>query len=320
MKKSLFILPLFASFSAAVFACGPFFEPEYLHEETPYNVTLQKENAWHHFVSEIKTPLPTNADKLSKGIKTNCADIQDFKEALSRYCSELKPEKAQEIINEYMAYSYYCRKSPMTASIKPPEVPEKLQEFIFYLDGVLEMHRTNELPRTIPVGWQKLLALPPENRHYRTVWAHFMLGSVFKKDLHNHYENCRKAARQGFADTPGLARRSYILELRFANNFVKMLHSAVEAERIGIRILQHIYWHKINRADDGQFFALVNDPLCREIMAIFYNTPRFRKMVKGVKFPGAGLCAYYSFREKKYDEAKMFLASLPQQTLLSCWV
>ena len=126
MKKSLFILPLLASFSAAVSACGPFFEPEYLHEDTPYNVTLQKENAWKHFVSEIKTPLPANADKLTKGIKTDCADIQDFKHALSRYYPEFNPEKVQLLIQEYMAYSHYCRKSPMTASIKPPEMPEKL--------------------------------------------------------------------------------------------------------------------------------------------------------------------------------------------------
>jgi hypothetical protein len=58
-----------------------------------------------------------------------------------------------------------------------------------------------------------LLNRPPEERHYRTVWAAFMLGKLALKtgapEAQKWFQQTRELARQGFADSLGLAADSY---------------------------------------------------------------------------------------------------------------
>jgi hypothetical protein len=62
-------------------------------------------------------------------------------------------------------------------------------------------------------AWQALLNRPAAERHYRSVWAAFMLGKLAMKagdpDAAKWFEQTRDLARQGFADSLGMAADSY---------------------------------------------------------------------------------------------------------------
>ena len=63
-------------------------------------------------------------------------------------------------------------------------------------------------------AWLKLLARPKEERHYRSVWAAFMLGknALAAKQwagASKYFQQCRALAREGFADSLALAADSY---------------------------------------------------------------------------------------------------------------
>jgi hypothetical protein len=62
-------------------------------------------------------------------------------------------------------------------------------------------------------AWLALLNRPPAERHYRTLWATFMLGKLAMKagdpEAVKWFEQTRAQARQGFADSLGMAADSY---------------------------------------------------------------------------------------------------------------
>ena len=62
-------------------------------------------------------------------------------------------------------------------------------------------------------AWTALLARPESERHYRTVWATFMLAKLALKKLEPEasalFQQTRELAQKGFADSLGLAADSY---------------------------------------------------------------------------------------------------------------
>ena len=63
-------------------------------------------------------------------------------------------------------------------------------------------------------AWEDLLKRPEQDRHYRTVWAAFMLGKLGLKtndyqSASQWFERTREFAKAGFADSLGLAAESY---------------------------------------------------------------------------------------------------------------
>jgi hypothetical protein len=67
-------------------------------------------------------------------------------------------------------------------------------------------------------AWEELLRRPENERHYRTVWATFMLGKLAleRKDpaAVTYFQQTRRLAQAGFADGLGLAADSYGWEAR----------------------------------------------------------------------------------------------------------
>jgi hypothetical protein len=63
-------------------------------------------------------------------------------------------------------------------------------------------------------AWEELLKRPEQDRHYRTVWAAFMLGKLAVKTedyptASQWFQRTREFAKAGFADSLGLAAESY---------------------------------------------------------------------------------------------------------------
>lgn len=95
----------------------------------------------------------------------------------------------------------------------PAELP---QEFQLYAKGARAWHEKQFEAATS--AWLELLALPPKERRYRTVWAAYMLGRAFAdtspKQARVFCEQARACAATGFADSQELAAAALGWEAR----------------------------------------------------------------------------------------------------------
>ncbi len=324
-----FKLPLILSAATAVIssasACAPYFAPSFLVPGNAYSVTLNKKAAFKRFVQMHQDLLPAPF-AFPMGTSTLRAERIDFANAVKKRLTKLSVEKQEELIDKYARTAALWRQGQRLPKNERPErmLPPELLEFELYLYGYEELLENSELADT-PAAWKKLLALPAEQRHYRTAWVHFMLGNHFKKDCHTHYENCRNAVRSGFADTVGVALRSYTLEIRYGKNPVKVVRRAAEAELNKLYIDSNDYLAQIdkkwiNRLSDTQYLAMLEDPLVREFLAITDLSPRFQKMISGYSLRSADIRAYHAYTKGDIKLAREYIKQLPKPTLLSVYI
>ena len=316
-------LPLFITAAAAtlaVSACGPYFPPLYSQNDNPYNLPLDKNAAFKRFI-KLHSDLLPKPFEFQVGIDSLGAHEQDFAAAIKKYLPGTPEREQQKMVGRYLEYLDIWQKSTPDCTGKWPDFPEELDEFKLYLDGFDELHKNGELA-TVPEAWQKLLKLPAERRHFRTTWVHFILGNHFKSDCHTHYDNCRNAVRAGFADTQGLALRSYTLEIRNGKNPVQVIRRAAEAELSNspLKFIDTIDKYWIEKLSDSEYMAMLNDPLAREFLAIADPSPRFERMIDGFKLRNADVCAHYAYQAGKMELARKYIAILEKPTLLSVYL
>ena len=89
-------------------------------------------------------------------------------------------------------------------------------EFADYFAGLIAFQRGED--EKARQAWQTLLDRPKEERHFRSVWASYMLGRSYgdhdPEKAIEHLQRTRQLARQGFADRLGLAAASLGWEAR----------------------------------------------------------------------------------------------------------
>ena len=198
--KNFFTISLFFLISGTITqACGPFYPVSYLTESNTFkeevNVPLElllvaKD---YKIIDSSRYPMSTNS--------TQQAERIDFQSANKKVNSD--------VLNQYVLYAKNSRSGNTNA---PPKLDKNLHEFILYLNGIREMKDDPSLEE--PASWKKLLALPPEDRKYRTVWVEYMLGNIATHHNHpskalEHYIACREAVKEGYIDTLGLAHASF---------------------------------------------------------------------------------------------------------------
>jgi hypothetical protein len=94
-------------------------------------------------------------------------------------------------------------------------------EFADYFQGAMAWNNPNVSDKSVArQAWEHLLNRPAEERHYKSVWAAYMLGRSWEaedpKKARDYYQQVRALAGQGFADTSGLAEASIGREARLA--------------------------------------------------------------------------------------------------------
>ncbi len=121
-----------------------------------------------------------------------------------------------------------------TGRIKPPDVEyaKRLQrgdgkegeeefpsEFADYHRGANSYRIEDDGKEPAVASWEALLKRPKEERHYRSVWAAFMLGKqamyLQKPGGSKWFQMARALAKEGFADSLGLAADSYGWEAKY---------------------------------------------------------------------------------------------------------
>ena len=138
-------------------------------------------------------------------------DHKDFEAALHE--GRIKPPDASQASGQ--DGSARAAIIGQTADTLPAEFDS---EFADYHRGAFAFRKGKEHWAEARQAWEKLLARPAEERHYRTVWATFMIGKVLLKsgdaEAVKWFQRTRALVQEGFADSLGMAADSYGWEAR----------------------------------------------------------------------------------------------------------
>ncbi len=141
--------------------------------------------------------------------------LQVFNKALKRW-SNSAPEtwdaQAQKYVREQPAGA-----PPLFPAIQV--VAGLPDEFADYFEGALAWFDPRVADKsTSRQSWERLLALPPAQRHFKSVAAAFMLGKSWAQanpaQAAGYFQQVRALAKSGFADAAGLAAASFGEEAR----------------------------------------------------------------------------------------------------------
>ena len=151
------------------------------------------------------------------------------------------------------------------------------KEFDEYVRGAYAYHHGDT---NLAIShFDAILQLPGEQRKYRSTWASFMLGKIWMKKnpakAFHYFEQTRELTKTGFSDALNFDGESLAWQARIdADNsrYVDAIHRYAECAQKNISadiLLPSLTWvcDKIfatKKADP----ALVNDPLCREILIV----------------------------------------------------
>ena len=143
----------------------------------------------------------------SRSLMTTDVDVKDFAAALQD--GRIKPENLEKATDLHKAARELLTKVDAKTTDTLPE--EFASEFADYHRGALA-YRLKDWDKARK-AWEELLSRPAGERHYRTVWAAFMLGKVALKtgsaEAVQWFQRTRDLAREGFADSLGMAADSY---------------------------------------------------------------------------------------------------------------
>lgn len=140
---------------------------------------------------------------------TEAADAKDFDQAIQE--DRIKPPDPDKARKEHDAARELISKTDDKTTDALPE--EFDSEFADYDRGAFAYRRGKAHWDEAVKAWQQLLQRPEAERHYRTVWAMFMLGKIAVKsgnpEAVTWFHKTRDAANSGFADSLGMAADSY---------------------------------------------------------------------------------------------------------------
>jgi len=195
--------------------------------------------------------------------------------------------------------------------------------------------------------WENLMNLPPEQRHYRSTWAAFMIGrTLLGEDPDRAYEwfrQTRTLAAHGFADSLGLAAETYRLEAEnefrqgdyqlSIKRYVDLFATGDDTEISGLRFA-------VRKVLDGNPDALqkaATDPLIREVVSAYIDScydcyvrengdeePLIRwldelECVGATDLRLADHLAWVAYQSGRIDLARRWLAR-SEETGLSLWL
>ena len=226
--KSRFVSVFLAGFAAGggCFATGYYGPSEYF-PTSEQSLDATPEFYWALEVNRIAQAFrPTEAFELNavkqegssdekpavdpRAKATADADLSDF--AAARKEGRIKPgdpEKASQQHNE--GRDLIASTDEKQTGAMPAEFAS---EFADYHRGAFAYRRGKAHWDEARKAWEDLLKRPAAERHYRTVWAAFQLGKVAMKSgdyaaAATWFQKVRALAKDGFADSLGMAADSY---------------------------------------------------------------------------------------------------------------
>ena len=194
--------------SNAAHACGPFFPYAYLAFGRERDVLKLPEASFYNELCRVMN-VERTADDLyfepfGQRANTLAADAQALADALG--AAGTADDAAAVIVGEYRR----AREPdpPAGRSIPYDQIP---REFALYAEGASKYH-VGENDAAI-AKWKELLALPADQRKFKSVWAAYMIGRALRDtdvaQSNEYFEQTRALANEGYADPLALSGESY---------------------------------------------------------------------------------------------------------------
>ena len=356
--KSFIFLCSFCFVSVAQ-ACGPWFpEPYVLKSDWAIYAgpTVGFEREIRHLKPEATLGAAQYSDEWAGGERS----VEELRMALSR--SDVPAEKHEAVVAAYQVFRgtlndiklyldtpVYARYHPKAdeeerlAKVKELQtlvVPEILpDEFRYYLEGALAYYKTDTAAAAL--AWGKLLELPAEQRSFRSVTAHFMLGKICDNPDHDHFRQVRLLAQEGYADSLGLAAASYGREGRLMmdhHRYLQSIHLYLEQWGAGygnaVQSLKRVAAEAWRYVDERGLAVLVNDEKARGVLTAYLlteysgaNTGVLRKRLiealpasQELSMAEAGRFALLEYEENNVSAARLWLDYASSDDALALWV
>ncbi|HWA25087.1 MAG TPA: hypothetical protein VG734_05380 [Lacunisphaera sp.] len=322
----LFILPV-----RPLPACGPDFPNAYLALSAQDLAGLPTLN----FAAELGRVFPTDRPQSSYTAGENHdAELGEIREVLAARL----PRRRVDLL-----LAKYNRIEP------PPELPA---EFHLYAAGARAWH--GERAGEAVAAWRQLLALPANERRYRTVWAHYMIGRALwdtdEPAARAAFQAARAAAAAGFSDSEGLAAASFGWEARthlgtgemaaaLQLYFQQHLAGDPGAASSLQMVIQKVFADDAKPGDEPALKAIAADRQLRAIVTAWFTsrggpnrtwsgqaTKQFRRWLSALPKDAnlepteADRWAWAAYQNGLWSDADAFAAVAPAEAPASEWV
>lgn len=295
--------------------------------------------------------------KRAPAIETAKADLADFRDAIEK--KRIAPPDAAQAEAAHTAARVTLDAIRSTEEEEqpnkpplPPAPPEFASEFADYHHGALAYR--DEKKEDAQAAWKVLLKRPAAERHYRTTWAAYMLGklAIEEEDFdaaRDWFAKTRAAAKEGFADSLGLARTcvgwdAYIAlhQQHFAEAARLYLEQLAAGETSAVNSLRVVMGEVFKDDTDAETLAgFARDPVLQRVgiagavagmspFAGFWGEPneddisaRWLKALESIDAKGvrdADRIAWFAYMRGQYDIAQRWLARAGADAPYALWL
>ena len=290
-----------------VLACGPNFPNSFLSGDGQPLLVAPRAD-FDHEIDMMSLPrvsvsavLPTN----SYFEQTLSAELSDLRSALTQNGTPSpgtvleKYEQARMLLRDQIEarervanfVPIYGEETPKPSPAILNEkiiVPENLPgEFADYLRGLIAYHQgqTNLAQK----AWQHLLDRPATERHFRTVWATYMMGRstpATSEQAIEYFQKVRALVKEGLPDTIGLAAASIGWEARahwkqgHLNKAIDLYVQQLASGDYSARNSLHTVAAQALQSDDVDLEALAKNPTAQRVITAYLisrNIPRWEE-------------------------------------------
>jgi len=215
------------------------------------------------------------------------------------------------------------------------------EEFVLYARGALAFY--NRDLKGAREAWEAVLALKPADRRHRSTWAAYMLGRLAMDDdpaaAVAWFKKTRTLAKEGFADTTGLAAaslgweaRTELLEGRFEHAFELYLSQTASGDHSGYESLRRSASRAL-RQEPVVLQRLAADETSQRVMTAALVSQTIEGDVKKMaerwlaaveknklRAPGFDRLAWSAYRAGDFELARRWLAAADDQSALANWL
>ncbi|HPP00142.1 MAG TPA: hypothetical protein PLX83_06055 [bacterium] len=339
------------------YGCGPDFPVAYFINGNEGQILSVPRLRFYHLLLELAGAEFQNTQIRPKWQTTLQMDLQDLREALDAagWSAEKRDDALQRYESMRKAMKTYADGSDQDScfcfspcepkarfDLAPHEafLQELPLEFALYLRGAAA-YRGNDFEEAVEY-WDELLALPPEQRRYRSTWAAFMLGKAWiVLDVSRagfYFEQTRALAREGFRDSLGLSQDSlgwegmvFFREKRYPEA-MRRYFELFQARPEQAENVSSLMWCCSRIFQESSVDRMVvEDPLCRKIVAAWImagdHPIKHQEWMDAVAAAGvtldpdeAGALAWISYKVGGIERARKWLSLAESQSPWGKWI
>lgn len=378
MKKTVTAVTLVLAIAAAP-ACGPYFDDTYIVAASPDLVFQMPQLFLRNELKKLPPDpqAPATRSTLPEGLSLEqLCECEPFKSDEFEWLNtSVDPAITAELTDLYVALSATGREKESVIGIcrnyyrirariytiggtnwfKPKALPlyevfvtlgQVPREFSLYAEGACAFRQQDY--GKAKAAFEAILALPTEQRRYKTLWAEFMLGRMAVMARRNQglasahpeiladplpfFEQVRASAAEGFVDTHNLVGGTYQQEALLAAAAGDPVREFHQLARYNLAGDQQASWLALKLAcaqllgGDAIPPEVIADRLSRSVLAAYAASHveaypyHAEKVLAALDTPGAALTPYESGRLAwtacalgKFDQAQALVSQAPEE-------